>query len=50
MPLLYLILFVVALVLFVLVAFGVTARRVNLLALGLALWVLVSVLQAFLHV
>lgn len=47
MTLLYLLLLVAALVVFVLAAFGFSARRINLLALGLACWVLVLVLQAF---
>ena len=50
MTLLYLILFVVALVLFLMAAFGFTARRVNLMALGLACVALVWVLQTLQHV
>lgn len=45
MTALYLVLFVAALVCFVLAAFDVAVRRLNLVALGLALWMLVAVLQ-----
>lgn len=40
---LYLFLFLLALVLFVCAAFGVASARINLLAAGLAAWVLVLV-------
>lgn len=41
------ILLFLAFVCFVLAAFGVVVSRVNFIALGLALWVLVPMLQAF---
>jgi hypothetical protein len=44
---LYLILFVIAAVLFALAAFGVPVGRLNLVAAGLFCWVLVSVIQQF---
>lgn len=50
MVLLYLILYVVALVLFLMAAFGVSARRVNLMSLGLAAVAFVWVLQTLQHV
>jgi hypothetical protein len=40
-------LYLAALICFGLATFSVTARRVNLLAAGLALWVLVLVVHAF---
>jgi hypothetical protein len=46
MDTLYMVMYLVALVLFVLDAFGVVVRRLNLLALGLAFWVAVPFLQA----
>jgi hypothetical protein len=46
MTAIYLLLYAAALILFVLAAFGVPARRVNLLALGLAAWVLVPLIHA----
>lgn len=42
---LYLILYVVALVCFLMAAFGVAASRVNLIGLGLAFMVLVPIIQ-----
>jgi len=47
MTLLYLILLVAAFVLILLGAFRVASRRVDFVGLGLALWVLVALLQAF---
>lgn len=41
------ILLLLSFVCFVLAAFGVLVPRVNLVAVGLALWVLVPMLQAF---
>lgn len=41
----YLLLYVVAAVLFALAAFGVAVRRVNLVALALFCWVLVPLIQ-----
>jgi hypothetical protein len=41
----YLLLYVAALVVFAMAALGVTARRINLVALGLAIITLVWVLQ-----
>lgn len=53
MTTLYLILFIVAFVLLVLAALGVSGRgraaRVNLAALGLAVWVLVPLIQTANH-
>lgn len=46
---LYLLLLVAALVCFVISAFQVRATRVNPLALGAALWVLVPILQFLNH-
>ena len=43
----YLLFYLLAGVCFGLAAGGVTPRRVNLLALGLAFWVLVDIFQAF---
>lgn len=45
MTVLYLILLIVAAVLFVLAALSVDVRRLNLVALGLFFWVLVPILQ-----
>ena len=54
MTTLYLILLIVALVMFALAAIGVSgqgrAARVNLVALGLAAWVLVPLIQTAHHV
>lgn len=47
MNLLYLILFLAAFICFLLAAFGVAVRRLNLVALGLMLWSLVYVIQLF---
>lgn len=45
MTALYLVLLILSLVCFAVAAFGVVVDRVNLLALGLAFWVLVPLIQ-----
>lgn len=45
MDILFLILLLLAVTFFVLAAFGISGRRVNLLALGLALWVTVDLIR-----
>lgn len=47
MDLLFLILLIVAFVCFVLTALGIAVARINLVGLGLACWVLVSLIKAF---
>jgi hypothetical protein len=44
---LFLVLYIAAFICFVLATLGVAVRRVNLLALGLALWVLVPLITLF---
>jgi hypothetical protein len=46
MDVIYLLLFVVGAVCFGLAAFGVVVSRVNLMALGLLMWILVPLLEA----
>lgn len=45
MTVIYLILYLLAAVFFILAAFGVPVRRLNLIALGLFCWVLVPLLS-----